>query len=76
MNKEDMKKLQEINNLISQALGMINDLSMEHQDRIDNMPENLQGSDKYQTMEDKQSSLDDIRDNLESLESDLQMILE
>ena len=76
MNNEDRKKINEISNLINQALEMITELSESHQERIDNMAENLQGSERYQIMEEKQSSLDNIRDSLESLESDIQEAIE
>jgi len=76
MNNEDRKKINEISNLINQALEMITELSESHQERIDNMAENLQGSERYQIMEEKQNSLDNIRDSLESMESDIQEAIE
>ena len=54
------------------AIDLIRDAKYEEQDALDNMPENLQNSEKYESMEsvidvleDALSSIDDARDYID-----------
>jgi hypothetical protein len=75
MNATDKKFIEKVLDLINQANEIMTQLQQDHQDRIDNMPESLQSSDKYQEMEEKQSQLEDIQSTLEQLEYDLNDLL-
>lgn len=64
MNSTRRKKIQYILNKIKDYKSELTYLADEEQDAIDNVPENLQFSDKMIAMED---SLSDIEDAIESL---------
>lgn len=72
MNKENRKQLNEALNLIEQANGIIESVKDDEQDKFDNMPENLQGSERGERLESIISELEyavdnlnDCRDNIE-----------
>lgn len=77
MNKQRRK---EINSLISDVIRLetsIEDLLNDEQDYLDNMPENLQSSEKAEIAENAisalEEALDNIRDCIDNLESALEV---
>lgn len=49
MNKERRKSLQSIVDQLEELKGTLDDLKLEEEGYRDNMPENMQGSERYQT---------------------------
>lgn len=71
MNKNDRKELQLIINKLEDLRLDIENIRDQEQDKNDNTPENLQGSEKYEQreecigyLEDASQGVDDIIDNL------------
>lgn len=76
MNKQRRK---EIDNLISDAIRLetsIEDLLAEEQDYFDNIPENLQSSEKAEIAENAISNLEEALDNIRECVDNLESILE
>ena len=76
MNKQRRK---EIDNLISDAIRLetsIEDLLDEEQDYFDNMPDNLQSSEKAEIAENAISNLEDAWDNIRNCIDNLESALE
>jgi len=65
MNKQKREKLKGVRNLLSSASNIISQVLEDEQDCLDNMPENLQYSDRYESMEAAISKLEDAIDNIE-----------
>ena len=51
MNKDRRKRIQEAINMLEDSMSILNECADEEQDYMDNMPENLQCSEKYDTAE-------------------------
>ena len=66
MNNTKRKRLKTAITLIEQANDIISDVAENEQDCLDNMPENLQMSDRYETMENCVSSLEDVVSQLDN----------
>ncbi len=71
MNKNDRKELQLLINKLEDLRSDIENIRDQEQDKNDNTPENLQGSEKYGQreecigyLEDASQAVDDIIDNL------------
>ena len=64
MNKERRKKLQDIANQIEYLTNVLSDISVEEQDYRDNMPENLQGSERYEKADEAIDNIDSAMDSL------------
>lgn len=62
MNKQRRKKLGEAAELLKQAELIIRECAEEESDYLYNMPENLQGSEKYELAEETASLLEEIAD--------------
>lgn len=72
MNNERRKSLRQAKDLLDKAYNIICDALDEEQDCLDNMPENLQDSERYEMMEnavdeliEASESLDYVRENVE-----------
>ena len=72
MNKRRRSSLRNAAKYLDMAIDLIRDAKYEEQDALDNMPENLQNSEKYESMEsvidvleDALSSIDDARDYID-----------
>ena len=52
MNKMRRKSLLEISEQLEELKAILEDFEVEEEDCLDNMPENLQGSERYEKMED------------------------
>lgn len=69
MNKSRRASLKRALSYLENASRLIHDAKYEEQDALDNMPENLQNSERYEAMEsaidameDAISAIDDVRD--------------
>lgn len=65
MNKERRNALKNAMSHLEKAIEIISDVRDEEQDSMDNMPENLQGSERYETMEMAVESLEEAIDKIE-----------
>lgn len=73
MNKERRKQLAKAQELLEQAQGIIEDCLSEEEDYRDNMPENLQGSEKYDIAD---NACDNMDSALESIEEAISSVEE
>lgn len=69
MNNNKREKLKKVQELLSQASNIVSDVLEDEQDCLDNMPENLQYSDRYERMEAAISNLEDGLNSIESAEN-------
>lgn len=74
MNEERRKKIEKAKFLISDAIGIIEEVQSDERDAFDNMPEGFQQSEKGEAMEEGLASMESAVDNLNSAESDLDSI--
>lgn len=65
MNSPRRKRLQEVYDIIENARELLKEINEEEQEYIDNMPENLQGSERYERSEEIVGELEDAISNLE-----------
>ena len=65
MNKHKRTKLKEADSLLAMARNLISSVKDREQDDLDNCPENLQGSERYTTME---NAIDELEDAMESID--------
>lgn len=65
MNKERRNALKNAMSYLDKAIEIITDVRDEEQDSMDNMPENLQGGERYETMEMAVESLEEAIDKIE-----------
>ena len=66
MNAERRKTLEEATGLLDDAKSMIEGCRDEEQDYFDDMPENLQGSERGERAEEVVGSLDSVIDSIET----------
>ena len=71
MNKTRRKSLRTAVLYIDKAIDIINDAKYDEQDCIDNTPENLQNSERYEAME---SAVDNLEEAADSLKESLHYI--
>lgn len=76
MNKQRRKEIQIISNDLIPLMTSIEDLLVEEQDYFDNMPENLQSSEKAEISENAISYLEEALDNIRDCVDNLESILE
>lgn len=69
MNKARRERLAKASALLAQAKEIIEGVKSEEQEKYDNMPENLQNSDRGQQMQEGLTALDAIYDALEEFEA-------
>lgn len=65
MNKEKRSELNTAIELLCRVLDSVSKIRDKEQDCLDNMPENLEGSEKYSTIESAVESLDDAIEKIE-----------
>ena len=65
MNKTKRDRLKTVRNLLNQASNIVSEVLDDEQDCLDNMPENLQYSDRYERME---AAISNLEDGLNSIE--------
>ncbi len=73
MNKQKREKLKLARDFLSKASGIVSSVLDDEQDCLDNMPENLQYSDRYERME---VAICKLEDGLSWLESAEECLLE
>ena len=71
MNKQRRSKLSEAIVHLDSALQIISDVRDDEQDALDNMPENLQSSDRYSEMENAVDTTDEAIDEIEDISESL-----
>lgn len=67
MNKERRKQLLKANDLLQEAKSIISSVRSDEEMALDNIPENLQDSERYNTMSDNVDDLSDIFDDIEDI---------
>ena len=72
MNNQKREKLKLAREYLSKASGIVSSVLDNEQDCLDNMPDNLQYSDKYEKMETAISKLEEGLDNIEASEECLE----
>lgn len=68
MNNRKREKLKLARDYLSRASDIVSGVLEDEQDSLDNMPENLQYSDKYERMEAAIGKLEDGLNNIEAAE--------
>lgn len=76
MNKYRRKSLQDIIDQLEELKGSLEDLQAEEEEYRDNMPENLQGSERYERADNACDSLADAVSNLEETISSIETAME
>lgn len=66
MNKVRRKQLAEVSSILETAKGMLEEIRDDEQDYFDNMPENLQGSERGEASEEAIDAMDEAIESLES----------
>ena len=72
MNKKRREQLKMAIKLLDHSSDIVNSVSDEEQNAMDNMPENLQESDRYSDMEDAVDALQDALDSIDEAVSSIQ----
>lgn len=72
MNNQKREKLKLARSYLSKASDIISNVLDDEQDCLDNMPDNLQYSDRYERMEAAVSKLEDGLNNIEAAEECLE----
>jgi hypothetical protein len=67
MNKDRRKRIDEAIKKLEDAQTILEECRDEEQDYLDNIPENLQGSERYETAEAAVDALDSACENLEEV---------
>ena len=75
MNDAKRKDITKSITEVEEAHSIIEDVAAQEQESLDNMPENLWESDRYQNMEETVSDLEDIQGELEDIASRLYEII-
>lgn len=76
MNKKKREKLNQALNMLSQAKSVIDDVCEAEQDCLDNYPENLQGSENYEKMEDAIDDMQNAYDKIDEAEDRIALVLD
>ena len=66
MNNTRRTRLRQAADHLETAKQIVSDVCEEEQDAMDNMPENLQGSDRYSDMEDAVSLMEEAVDGIDA----------
>lgn len=72
MNSRKREKLKNAIDLLERASALISDVLDDEQDCLDNMPENLQSSEKYERMEAAISSLEESIEQIDNAKDGLE----
>lgn len=72
MNNQKREKLKLARNYLSMASNIVSDVLEDEQECLDNMPENLQYSDRYERMEAAISKLEDGLNDIEAADGCLE----
>lgn len=69
MNNKRRQKLSEVKALLNSAYSITDSVLGEEQDALDNMPENLESSSKYEKIEEAVSNLESALERIEDAQS-------
>ena len=72
MNKSRRRLLTEVIDTMSKCIDSVSNIYEEEIEALSNMPENLEGSDRYEEMEARTDILDDIVDRTDEIVSMLE----
>lgn len=72
MNKERRKTIREIMEQIEELKSSLEDCQWDEEEYRDNIPENLQGSERYEKADNAVSNIEDAVSNLEEVLSSLE----
>lgn len=67
MNQKKRERLKSALKLLSSAANIVESVSDEEQDCLDNCPENLQGTERYDLMEEAVDSLSDAMEKMDEV---------
>jgi hypothetical protein len=76
MNKQRRERLDEAHSKLLEAYEIIEDVKNEEEEAFDNMPENLQGSERGEQMEEYIGTMEDALDSLDDVLGNLYDIIE
>ncbi len=76
MNKIRRKNLEQLIEQLEVVRSTLDDLKGEEEECLLNLPENLMGSDRYQSMDDAVDALDEALDEIENAIGDIQTAIE
>lgn len=76
MNKERRKQLSKAIDLLEQAKTIISTIQFEEEMALNNMPESLQDSERYDIMSDNVDDLSDISDDIESMVDNISEVID
>jgi len=71
MNKAKRASLKEAIILLDRTIGIIQSVKEDEQDCLDNLPENLQNSERYENMENAVDSLEDAIDKIDEAKDNI-----
>ncbi len=71
MNNRKRDLLKESKTLLGRASSLISQVLEEEEDCLDNMPENLQASEKYERMEDAIDKLESAIEHIDNAQEDI-----
>ena len=72
MNKKDVEKLESMKEQLDVIVSEIYDMVEAEDEKLDNIPENLQGSQRFDDMQTRRDNLESIKDDLENLIDELE----
>lgn len=75
MNKIRRKEIEKVIGMISDARSLLEELMSEEEEYRDNMPENLQGSERYEKADEACYSMEEAIGNMEDIESSLEEVI-
>lgn len=67
MNKQRRANLSQALTYLKAAMEIVNDVKRDEEDAMNNMPENLQESERYYTLEENVEALDAIADSIDEV---------
>ena len=75
MNNTRRKEIEKVIALIGEARSLLEELKEEEEEYRDNMPENLQGSERYEKADEACYNMEEVIDNLEDAENTLEEVI-
>lgn len=76
MNKARRKELSRVVELLEEAQSIIESCRDEEQEYMDNMPENLQESEKYYAAEEAVNNMDEVYDKIDEVINSVESAME
>lgn len=67
MNAKRRKKIKLLSDMLSEACALLEEIKDEEEESLDNIPENLQNSEKYLKIQNTVDILDEAYDSLEEI---------